>query len=266
MSQPDQVPIAEPQLSVSAVLIRIAIIIAAGEFAIMLALEQFTPTLAPRVAAVIELVALVSIASPLIYFLVARPFVRARDAAIEKITFLACHDELTMLPNRRLLHDTINQKLAESARHHEAAAILFIDLDGFKAVNDAHGHPAGDFLLQEVAQRLRQNARREDAVSRVGGDEFVLMVARLPANGEEAAAVADVLAHKILAAICAPYLFGDVELVIGASIGVRIMKAEGGTAERLLRDADHAMYQAKTDLRHKVWIHGVSEPGPHAAD
>ena len=253
-------------LSVSDVLLRVGAIIALVEFAIMLALEQFAPMLAPRLAAVVDMTALVALASPLIYFLVVRPFVRARDEAIHQISYLACHDELTALPNRRLLHDSITQKLAESARHQEAAAILFIDLDGFKGINDTHGHSAGDFLLQEVASRLRQNARREDAVSRVGGDEFVVMIARLPANEKEAADASYAAARKILSAISQPYHFDGTDLVIGASIGVRIMRAEGGTAEALLRDADHAMYEAKADRSHRVWIHGVSEAGPHAAD
>ncbi len=266
MSQPDKQMEPNRLLSVSEILVRVAAIIAAVEFAIMLALDRFAPRLDSHIAAFVDMLALVAVASPLVYLLVVRPFVQARDAAIDRISYIACHDALTSLPNRRLLHDTIDQKLAESARHQEAAAILFIDLDGFKGVNDTQGHPAGDFLLQEVAHRLRQNARREDAVSRVGGDEFVVMIARLPANGPEAAAAAHAMARKILAAISAPYRFGEIDLVIGASIGIRIMRAEGGTAETLLRDADHAMYEAKTDRSHKVWIHGVSEAGPHAAD
>jgi diguanylate cyclase (GGDEF)-like protein len=266
MSQPDSPIESNRLLSVSEILLRVAAIIAAVEFAIMLTLDRFAPTLDSHIAAFVDMLTLVAVASPLIYLLVVRPFVRARDAAIDRISYIACHDALTSLPNRRLLHDTIDQKLAESARHQEAAAILFIDLDGFKGVNDTHGHPAGDFLLQEVAHRLRQNARREDAVSRVGGDEFVVMIARLPAIDEEATAAAHATARKILAAVSEPYRFGEIDLAIGASIGIRIMRAEGGSAEALLRDADHAMYEAKADRSRKVWIHGVTGAGPLAAD
>jgi diguanylate cyclase (GGDEF)-like protein len=164
---------------------------------------------------------------------------KARALSLE-IVHTAEHDSLTGLPNRVLLTDRVGQALAFAARHKKRAAILFLDLDGFKRVNDSLGHSTGDKLLRSVAHRLRACVRNGDTVSRQGGDEFVVLLSEV--DKPEAAAV---IARRMLEAVSAPHsVDGDI-LHITTSIGVSIFPEDGRTAEALIKNADTAMYQAK---------------------
>jgi diguanylate cyclase len=162
----------------------------------------------------------------------------ARDAAL--------HDVLTGLPNRALFDDRLAHGLAQAKRHGGTLAVMFIDLDGFKKINDSYGHDAGDGVLQTIAGRLKANTRDDDTVSRHGGDEFLYLLAEI---GDEQNIT--LIAKKIIKAIRAPCQVGAGQLrispSISASIGISIYPKDGATADTLIKSADEAMYQAKRD-------------------
>ncbi len=157
-----------------------------------------------------------------------------------KMAYLAQHDFLTNLPNRVLLNDRITQAIAVAARRKSHLAVLFLDLDNFKNINDSLGHGVGDKLLQSVAERLSDSVRRSDTVSRLGGDEFVVLITE-DQHAEDAALTAD----KILLALARPHVLGENELQVTSSIGISSYPADGGSADALIKHADTAMYQAK---------------------
>ena len=163
-----------------------------------------------------------------------------RKEAQERIEYLARHDPLTGLPNRTLLADRLEQALAHAARTHSQLALLFLDLDRFKTINDSLGHPVGDALLQEVTQRLKASVRETDTISRLGGDEFVIIVTDLQ-DEEMAAAVA----QKILDVTREPFMLKGHSLATSISIGITLYPADGCNLDTLLKKADIAMYHAK---------------------
>jgi diguanylate cyclase (GGDEF)-like protein/PAS domain S-box-containing protein len=170
--------------------------------------------------------------------------VSERKEREERVRHLAHHDALTGLPNRVLLTDRITQALALAQRNDTRAAVMFLDLDRFKNVNDSLGHSAGDKLLQEVATRLKAAMRASDTVSRLGGDEFVIL---MPDAADQAAIA--VAARKVLEAIGRPYQVDGHELTSTPSLGIAVYPADGQDVETLLRNADAAMYHAKESGR-----------------
>jgi diguanylate cyclase (GGDEF)-like protein len=166
------------------------------------------------------------------------------QAEIHKLAF---YDPLTHLANRRLLQERLRQALSASNRRQTTGALLFIDLDNFKTLNDTRGHDTGDQLLREVGHRLRESVRAEDFVARLGGDEFVILLENLDGSPTEAAALAESAAGKILEGIRQPYLLDNHEHHTTTSIGVCLFSTEGReSVEELLKRADAAMYRAKT--------------------
>ena len=165
---------------------------------------------------------------------------RARD----KLRELAYHDPLTDLANRLLFDEHLTKELARSARECTSFAVLFVDLDDFKAVNDRHGHAAGDDLLREAASRLRSITRDADVVSRLGGDEFLILTGRMQGMGE-ARTSAIALADRIRATMSVPAAVGGARVMPGASVGVAVYPADGVSADDLLRHADQEMYREK---------------------
>ena len=165
--------------------------------------------------------------------------------ANEEIEHLAFYDPLTGLPNRRLLLDRLGQAPVLSQRSGKVGALLFLDLDHFKDLNDTLGHEVGDELLQEVAQRLLANVRVADTVARLGGDEFVVMLSELSTSTQEAAAMAQRIGEKILRGLSEPYLLRGHTHQGAASIGATLFGASAQSAIELLRQADIAMYQVK---------------------
>src|ERR1700733_6819372 len=161
-------------------------------------------------------------------------------AMTEHMSYLAQHDALTNLPNRVLLKDRLKQAIAASNRHGTQIAVLFLDLDGFKHINDSLGHTIGDKLLQSVAERLLVCVRSSDTVSRQGGDEFVVLLSEI-AHADDAG----ISATKILNALIAPHQIGPYSLRVTASIGLATYPDDGRDAEILIKNADMAMYQAK---------------------
>ncbi|HEY8035192.1 MAG TPA: EAL domain-containing protein [Methylobacter sp.] len=170
----------------------------------------------------------------------------------EKVEHLAFHDQLTGLANRRLLYDRIKQALVFSARSGRMGALLFIDLDNFKTLNDTIGHDMGDLLLQQVAQRLQSCVREGDTIARLSGDEFVVMLEALSKHDLEAAAQVEIIGNKILNIINKPYQLASYDYHCTASIGIAFFSDHDQSKEELLKHADIAMYQAKTAGRNTL--------------
>ena len=179
----------------------------------------------------------------------------------EKIRNLAFHDTLTQLPNRRLLNDRLAQTMAASKRSGRYGALMFLDLDNFKPLNDAHGHDTGDLLLIEVARRITRCVRETDTVARFGGDEFVVMLGELDEDKAASAAQAEIVAEKIRTTLSEPYVLtirqeGNVETTVEhrctSSIGMVLFINHEASPEDILKWADMAMYQAKKGGRNRV--------------
>jgi diguanylate cyclase (GGDEF)-like protein len=179
---------------------------------------------------------------------------RAREAQVR-----ALHDSLTGLPNRELFDDRMAHAIALAERHDWTLAVLFLDLDQFKSINDAHGHTAGDAALKTIAQRLLEYVRDEDTVCRNGGDEFLylLMNPRGKKNIEH-------IANSVLRTIAQPVTVADVELVIKPSIGIAIYPEHGSDGDQLIANADTAMYRAKERSHGVVFFDRQSAPGTTA--
>lgn len=166
--------------------------------------------------------------------------VTGRRQAEELLAHHALHDSLTGLPNRRLLQDRLEQALTRARRHRSAVAVVFIDLDNFKTVNDSSGHSIGDALLRVAAERLSRHLRAVDSAARFGGDEFVVICEEIGSDHELL-----VIADRLVAAMAEPFRVDGQEFVLGASIGIAVSQRGDDSPEALLRDADLAMYEAK---------------------
>ncbi|SET50574.1 PAS domain S-box-containing protein/diguanylate cyclase (GGDEF) domain-containing protein [Marinobacter segnicrescens] len=174
------------------------------------------------------------------YYGIARD-VTERKEAEAFISFQAYHDLLTRLPNRALFRDRLNMALNHASRHHQQLAVMFLDLDRFKIINDTLGHTVGDRLLQAVTQRLERCLRKGDTLSRFGGDEFTLLLPAVP-DREHAA----VIANKLIDTLREPFVLDNQDIYIGVSIGIAMFPEAGDTIEHLIRNADLAMYQVKS--------------------
>lgn len=163
----------------------------------------------------------------------------------EQLYYMAHYDALTGLPNRLLLKDRLQQALASAERKKSFLAVLFIDLDRFKYVNDSLGHIVGDLLLCQVAQRLNRNLRSEDTISRLGGDEFVIVISHYD-NIKESLSITTTIAKKIIADLSTPFDINDREIYSTASIGIACYPTDGQTTNELIKNADSAMYHAKS--------------------
>ena len=178
--------------------------------------------------------------------------ITASKAAEKEIADLAFNDPLTRLPNRRMLMDRLAKVLASGTRHRWSAAILFIDLDNFKTLNDSLGHAGGDQLLVQVAQRLLGGVRDEDTVARLGGDEFVVVLEALSEEALAAAAQAKTVGNSLLKALREPYTLGGKPYHGSASIGITLLTEDSTNLDDILRQADLAMYHAKADGRNTL--------------
>ncbi|MEW6163703.1 MAG: EAL domain-containing protein [Pseudomonadota bacterium] len=163
-----------------------------------------------------------------------------RKRSEDEIAYRANYDALTGLPNRNLLVERLGQAMKQARRENSRVAVMFIDLDFFKQVNDTLGHAFGDRLLQAVAERMRQCVRETDTIARQGGDEFVVLLADI-----EDTAAASLVGDKIVARMAVPFLLDDHEIHIGASVGITLYPDDGADIETLFRNADLAMYRAK---------------------
>jgi diguanylate cyclase (GGDEF)-like protein len=174
--------------------------------------------------------------------------ITASKAREQRIETLAYHDALTALPNRALLLRLLERELAARKRLGNALAVCFLDLDGFKPINDTHGHAAGDAVLEVVAERLQESVRGNDVVARLGGDEFVIVLTHLA----DSLVVRDTL-QRLLERISLPIALPDgVTAQVSASLGVALCPGDGDSVDILLRRADEAMYNAKESGRNQV--------------
>ena len=186
------------------------------------------------------------------HYLVSLVDLRERRKSEAELERLAFHDPVTNLPNRSLLQDRLSMALATARRENQVGALLFVDLDHFKLINDLHGHSQGDVLLVSVADRLRLGLREEDTVARLGGDEFVVLCSRLGPDRVAAARRARRLADKLVADLARPHQVRGQSHSLTASIGITLFPKGLETGEDLLREADTAMYRAKEAGRNAV--------------
>jgi diguanylate cyclase (GGDEF)-like protein len=166
--------------------------------------------------------------------------ITTRKQAEQKIEYLALHDNLTDLPNRQLFADRLRQAVSRAKRHRKMLGLLFLDLDDFKGVNDTSGHAFGDYVLIEIANRLRRCVRESDTVARIGGDEFAVIVQDMSGPVDAAS-----VAQKISQAVAQPMLVQARLVQIGVSVGISVYPKDGDSLETLLRCADAAMYAVK---------------------
>jgi len=238
---------------VGIVVFRIAIIIAIVEVIIMLAMVSIPLDIDHgqvlvtniEVLAILDAILLVALSSPLIYLWVVKPYVNERDDALAKITLQAHYDPLTQLANRRLINQNLNILIARCVRRDIFGALLLVDLDKFKPINDAHGHDAGDAVLIETAKRLTLAMRDEDVVGRIGGDEFVVLIDQLDENEHLAVEKVHLITKKLRNIINAPLEYNGKTLQVDSSIGISILGKDNVTMDAILKRADIAMYQAK---------------------
>ncbi|HJW11456.1 MAG TPA: diguanylate cyclase [Albitalea sp.] len=177
----------------------------------------------------------------------------------ERIRHLASHDSLTGLANRAMFGELLSLALQQAKRYERRFAVLFIDLDGFKLVNDTLGHEAGDALLQEVARRLTQAVRSSDIVSRLGGDEFIVLMQEVPDTHSVA-----IVARKLIAELYRPATIQGQPAQVGASIGIALYPGDGQDEQTLLKNADAAMYRAKELGRKNFQFHSPAGETPSA--
>lgn len=175
-----------------------------------------------------------------LYFIVHIEDINERIQDREKISYLAFHDKLTGLPNRHYLQELLIKIMATAKRYKQVFAIMFLDLDKFKQINDTLGHDAGDELLKEITFRLNKITRSNEIIARTGGDEFIIVLTDIP-SPQDAAIVAD----RILKIINQPLTIRNQPLQIAASIGIVTYPANGEDITELMKNADMAMYQAK---------------------
>jgi diguanylate cyclase (GGDEF)-like protein/PAS domain S-box-containing protein len=172
---------------------------------------------------------------------------------------LAYHDRLTGLPNRSRLEERLEEEVASARRSEQSVALLYIDLDDFKLINDSFGHSAGDQLLRAVGERLADVTREGDLLARHGGDEFLLLLRDL---GSDPIAATEAVAEKLIAALEEPFHAADAELWIGASVGISLLPRDAEDADGLLKNADAAMYQAKNGGRGRYALYRTGGPDP----
>jgi diguanylate cyclase (GGDEF)-like protein len=172
---------------------------------------------------------------------------RARAQA--QLAHQALHDPLTDLPNRALFADRLEQAVTRTLRYGGSVRVLFMDLDGFKGVNDTLGHGAGDLLLKQVAERIEACLRAGDTVARLGGDEFAVLIENVETDDS-----ATIVARRISKALRSPFLLEGREVSITASIGIGVLEPETGQPEEVLRRADMAMYAAKREGKNRYRI------------
>lgn len=185
-------------------------------------------------------------------YIAIRTDITERRAADERNYLLAFHDQLTALPNRRLFLEKLSDAVAIAKRNEHKAALLFIDVDNFKGLNDTRGHLVGDMFLQELASRLKSVAREEDVVARIGGDEFVILLGNLDKDFLKLAGQIEFVTEKILSVISRPYVLNDLSYNSSLSIGVSILDAGVTNEVDLMKQADIAMYEAKNSGKNQV--------------
>jgi diguanylate cyclase (GGDEF)-like protein len=248
--------------SVGNVVLKIALIISISQLVILLVLGNTPHTMSGNTVEFTPLAFLaflnmsfrVLTTSPISYLWIINPFVKARDDALLQITHLAHYDQLTNLGNRRLIYQNLEKIKARCDRRKIFGAILLIDLNKFKPINDEYGHDAGDAILISVAEQLTKSIRSEDVVGRFGGDEFVVLISHLDNDEEVSKSKILTIVQKLQSAINTAIEFEGIELRVSSSIGICFFKENNSSNDELIKRADIAMYKAKkTDEKVAVY-------------
>lgn len=234
------------------VTLKILLIMGSIEFLIMLFAPVVMHDLNHKLFALVDALILIFVSTPIIVFWVVKPYVRLHNQALAEAKFIALHDPLTKLPNRRLLTEHIDKCLSISLRNDIVGALIFIDLDGFKHINDNNGHAMGDQVLIEVAERLRKTVRNEDIVSRHGGDEFIIFLQDTGVDIYDAKLHILKVINKIRARISKPIEIGEQAFQVDCSFGVNVLSGNWVSTALAIHEADTAMYQAKKSQDSKV--------------
>jgi diguanylate cyclase (GGDEF)-like protein len=180
--------------------------------------------------------------------------------ANQRLHHLVDHDPLTGLPNRTMFYRHLDHSIIQSRHHQCNLAILFIDLDNFKAINDSHGHIQGDQVLIKVANRFKQNIRESDTVARLSGDEFAIIIEELSSEQD-----AGFVAQKLIETLSKPFEIGQSKIELSASIGISLFPRDGDDSDALIRQADAAMYRVKHTTKGDFQFHTADETHPNRA-
>jgi len=227
------------------VILRIVTIIAVVEFSIMDAFIFINADLSPYAEALLDITLLVMLATPLIYAWVINPYIRARDNAFDEMELLIHKDLLTGLSNRHDIYCQLEKSISASVRHAYGGAVLLLDLDGLKPVNDSFGHDAGDEVLIEVADRLRSRLRREDIAGRLDGDKFVIIINHVSKEAQKTRDFVVTLAEQLIQTVSEPVHFNGEKLNVTARVGISIFGAEEIEPDKAMHDADIALTRTK---------------------
>lgn len=242
----------------SKVVLRILLIISIVEICIMLFLSALTIELGTLSETLLDTLILASISTPMIYYWVIKPFVVERDNALQRVEKLVFTDSLTGLPNRRLLNQYFDKIIASSVRHQIYGAILVIDLDNFKLINDKYGHQAGDEVLIEISKRIVSATRTEDIVARIGGDEFIILIHQVNPDKDKTIDSTLVVADKVRTLIKEPITVTGMKLKVGSSIGIRLVGLDMVDSKTAIQEADEAMFRAKQGGTNNVVLHDLT--------
>ncbi len=172
--------------------------------------------------------------------------IREREKIAAELDFLANHDALTGLPSLRLCKDRLDQSLAEARRNRQISAVMFLDLDGFREVNDEHGHEFGDLVLKATANRIKAEIREIDTVARIGGDEFLVILASVPDLSAPDLSIVERIACNLIQQVSQPIVLDGNEVAVGTSVGISIYPDDVSDADELIRVANKAMYLIKS--------------------
>lgn len=233
------------------ILSKIIVIVAVIELIVMAILSEYLHNLTPVYEALVDSLLLSTLSSPFIYFWIIKPYVDSCLTAEKELSRMAYHDHLTRLPNRRLLSDYLGKCLSVCRRYNAQGALLLLDLNDFKEINDTYGHLAGDEVLKEIARRLTAVIRKEDIACRLGGDEFIVAMHPQENTEEQARSNASTVAKKFHTMLKEPVTYNNQQLRIHASIGICLLNSKTPDIDDILNDADNAMYQAKQNQTSK---------------
>jgi two-component system cell cycle response regulator len=225
--------------------IRISMIMMGAEILIMLILHTIADRMNVYEIALLDAAALVLLSTPPICFFVIRPFLETRAQVQARVRNMSLTDPLTQLPNRRLVVDHLDRVVAGCTRHNEYCAVLLINLDHFKQINEQYGYEAGDTVLAEVARRIHSTIRANDVVGRMGGDEFIVLLERLESNAGTTGESIMHIANKLIGVIDMPIAVKSKAVHVSASIGIRLLGIDPANTDTAITEADSAMYRAK---------------------
>ncbi len=225
--------------------IRISTIIVGAEILITLLLQAIPHGMNTYEIAIFDAVALVLLSTPPICIYVIKPFLNIRAQALAEVRNMAVNDPLTNLANKRLIVEHLDRVVAGCTRHNEFCAVMLINLDHFKLINERYGYDAGNKVLVEVARRIHSTVRANDIVGRLGGDEFIVLLERLESNAGTTSESIMHIANKLIGVIDMPVAVNSRAVHVGASIGIRLLGVDPVNTDTAIYEADSAMYRAK---------------------